>query len=140
MDHLRGCESRISTPTLPGIVVCVCLHVFGKVAHDIFKDGDQADETGTTIIVGFSFICFFGYVGAGIWAAAEGWGKADQKYSRQAPQPWRWPLLRARDIFHRSPGDRCSVRCCCPLAAYVVVGLLSFTISSDTDAKKVRGP
>lgn len=100
------------------------------------------EDRGAVYMERFFYINSLGVNVVAIWAAVEGWDEADLKYSWRSLQPWRWPLLRAPDSFFtglRVIGLWFGAIVAFGFAGYVVVGLLSFRISSDTDAKKSRG-
>ena len=100
--------------------------------------GTKQDRVLLLVIVAV----FLAILGSGIWAAVEGWDEAALKFSWRSLQPWRWPLFRAPDSFVsfvRGIGLWFGVVVACLFVAYVVVGLLLFIISCDTDATKPRG-
>ena len=84
------------------------------------------------------FIGSYGSVGVGIWASVLGWDEADLKYSPKSLLPWRWPLIRSPDSFSsvfRVVGLWLGVGVGCFIVVYIVVGVLSFGISSDASVE-----
>eukprot|EP00752_Nemacystus_decipiens_P004827 g4393.t1 len=125
--------------TLGAIVVVVVVAACGPADKD--RRDDIFTEFGACYAY-FIVICCFPSVGLGVWAAVEGWAEADLKYSWRSLQPWRWPLSRSTDaVFSsfREVGLWFGATVAYLFLGYVVVGLLSFRISSDTDPEKPRG-
>ena len=83
-------------------------------------------------------IVAFGITGVMIWASVLGWDEADLKYSPKSLLPWRWPLIRSPDSFSsvfRVVGLWLGAGVGCFIVVYIVVGVLSFRISSDASVE-----
>lgn len=119
---------------LGGLVVfLVYMCLMPGCLGDWSRDKDDYRFQGKWVYIPVILV-FFGGVGVGIGLAVVGWDDADLKFSPQSLQPWRWPLLRAPDSFStgvRIVGLWVGALVGCFIAVYIVVGVLSFRISSD---------